>query len=88
MLPSRLKQPRTKWIKTTCMWCGITFKAARYGALTCRNACRLRLCRFRAETGFNPERPPGDITCKAALDILIMTLLIRERLRRERLAAR
>lgn len=81
MLPSRLKGKRTKWIKTTCVWCGSQFKAARYGALTDSNKCRLRLHRFRSETGFDPEKPPGDITTQAALDLLIMRLIANERAR-------
>jgi hypothetical protein len=87
MIPLPKKRPRQKWIKEKCVWCGREFKAARFGALTDSNKCRLRLHYYRRETGFAPDEPPGDITAHAALDLLILTLIRRERERRERAAA-
>jgi len=69
------------------VWCEKVFACNQSRTATCSNKCRLRLHRFRAETGFDPEKPPGDITTQAALDLLIVELIVRERKRRERLAA-
>lgn len=78
-LPASLKGERTKWHRNKCAWCGSYFRCHQGRTATCGNRCRLRLHRFRTETGFDPVRPPGDITTRAALDLLILELIRRER---------
>lgn len=82
------KGTREKWNRNRCVWCAAAFKCNQSRTATCSNKCRLRLHRYRAETGFNPEKPPGKITAAAALDLLIVTLIRRERDRRLEAAAR
>lgn len=83
-LAAKLKGRRERWIKNVCRWCGKPFKATRSGVQTDTNRCRLNLHRFRKETGFDPERPPGELSAGEALDLLIIKLIARER---DRLAA-
>lgn len=69
---------RPKWLKLRCVWCGAEFLAHRCDTRTCTGKCRLRLQRFRKELGWEPDRPPGDMTAGAAIDLVILTLIRRE----------
>lgn len=84
----KTKHKRTKWAKNRCVWCDKEFKCCQYRTKTCSNKCRLRLHRFRSEAGFDPEKPPGDITTQTALDLLIMELLFREKIRRKAIGSK
>lgn len=78
---------RTKWARNICSWCGRTFYACQHRTATCGGRCRLNLHRFRLATGFDPESPPGKLTAFVAVNTLLQELLIREKMRRDQLAA-
>jgi len=81
---SRKGKPRGSYQRTDtilCEWCGEHKEVVHPEAKTCSPKCRTRLSRFRAETGFPPQSPPGRLTVRAALDLLILELFERERKR-------
>lgn len=69
---------RDKWIVRRCVWCDSKFKTSRGDSRTCTGKCRLRLATFRKNLGWEPDRPPGDMTAGAAIDLVILTLIRRE----------
>jgi len=65
-----------------CEWCGERKESSREDMKTCGEACRLRLSRFRARFGYEPDEPPGRTTARFAIDLEVHRLIVQEQRRR------
>lgn len=70
-----------------CAWCGEYKEVTRSDVKTCGPSCRSRLHRFTMMAGFPPDEIAGDRTPQQMFDLLVGELLIREKRRREVVAA-